>query len=92
MKTRIKCITTKFKTNNFNAFGNMQVMVKISDNNFKIHLPYRYISSNTNAVQSMGFVSILALVLPLSLTLCVNGPLINDHNKYNKPFCNTIFP
>ena len=42
METRIKCITTKFKTNNFNAFGNMQVMVKISDNNFKIHLPYRY--------------------------------------------------
>ena len=30
-------------TNNFNAFGNMQVMVKISDNNnFKIHLPYHY--------------------------------------------------
>ena len=29
-------------TNNFNAFEILQVMVKISENNFKIHLPYRY--------------------------------------------------
>ena len=61
METRIKCITTKFKTNNFNAFGNLQVMVKISDNNFKIHLPYCYSGTTDcpyfvlHVALSMGF-------------------------------------
>ena len=38
-------------TNNFNAFENMQVMVKISDNNCKIHLPYRYIVTNHKVLE-----------------------------------------
>ena len=38
-------------------------------------------SVSANAVKSMGFVPILTLALPLTLMLCVNGPLEPIHSE-----------